>query len=106
MKAAVPHLERSRGCVLVVSSVVAVIQAPGLGGYAPSKAAVEAFADVLRVEASALGLDVGAAYLSLVDTEMLRGFDRSPVGARLHRCQLRLGGRPAPSERQRRWHAV
>jgi NAD(P)-dependent dehydrogenase (short-subunit alcohol dehydrogenase family) len=84
-KAALPHLRSSRGYLLAVSSVVAIVQAPGLGGYAPSKAAVEAFANVLRVEAGVLGVDVGTAYFSLIDTEMLRGFDRSPVGGELHR---------------------
>jgi NAD(P)-dependent dehydrogenase (short-subunit alcohol dehydrogenase family) len=85
VRAALPHLERSDGYVLVVSSVLAVMQAPGFGAYAPSKAAVEAFANVLRVEASVLGIEVGTAYFALVDTEMLRGFDSSPTGGYLYR---------------------
>ena len=57
---------------------------PGWAARA-EQAAVEAFANVLRVEVGALGVDVGTAYFSLIDTEMLRGFDRSPAGAYLHR---------------------
>jgi NAD(P)-dependent dehydrogenase (short-subunit alcohol dehydrogenase family) len=83
VKAALAHLERSNGYVLIVVSALALVQAPGFGAYAPSKAAVEAFANVLRIEASVLGVDVGAAYFSLVDTEMLRGFDASPTGGYL-----------------------
>lgn len=90
VKASLPHLERSRGYVLVVSSVLALVQAPGFGAYGPSKAAVEAFANVLRVEAAVRGIDVGTAYLTLVDTEMMHGFDASPVGAYLHRHLPRL----------------
>jgi NAD(P)-dependent dehydrogenase (short-subunit alcohol dehydrogenase family) len=93
-RAALPHLQSSGGYMLVVSSVLAAVQAPGFGAYAPSKAAIEAFANVLRIEASVLGIDVGTAYFSLVDTDMLRGFESSPTGGHLYRHLPRALRRP------------
>jgi NAD(P)-dependent dehydrogenase (short-subunit alcohol dehydrogenase family) len=92
-RAALSHLERSAGYLQVVASVVALVQAPGLGAYAPTKAAVEAFANVLRLEAAVRGVDVGTAYFSLIDTDMMRGFDESPIGGHLHRSLPPLLGR-------------
>src|SRR4051794_13714553 len=73
VKAAVPHLVASRGYLLLVASVAAVVHAPMLSAYSASKAAVEAFADVIRPELAPHGVDVGCAYFSWIDTEMVRG---------------------------------
>jgi NAD(P)-dependent dehydrogenase (short-subunit alcohol dehydrogenase family) len=40
--------------------------------YAASKAAVEAFANCLRVELAPKGVAVGCAYFSFIDTDMVR----------------------------------
>lgn len=52
-----------------VSSYTAV---PGMASYGASKAGVEQFANVLRMELAHLGVAVGSAHMSLVDTPMLR----------------------------------
>jgi NAD(P)-dependent dehydrogenase (short-subunit alcohol dehydrogenase family) len=44
--------------------------------YGASKSAVEALADALRIEVARLGVTVGCAYLSWVDTDMLRDAER------------------------------
>jgi NAD(P)-dependent dehydrogenase (short-subunit alcohol dehydrogenase family) len=76
IRAALPHLIESRGYALPVASVAAIAHAPLMSAYCASKAGVEAFADSLRVEVQHHGVDVGCAYFSWIDTEMVRGADR------------------------------
>jgi NAD(P)-dependent dehydrogenase (short-subunit alcohol dehydrogenase family) len=54
-----------------------------MSAYCASKAGVEAFADSLRIEVQHHGVDVGCAYFSWIDTEMVRGADRHDFGAHL-----------------------
>ena len=72
VKAALPHLMASRGYVLLVSSAAAFSAMPGLAAYAASKAAVEQFANVLRLEMAAHGVGVGSAHMTWIDTDMVR----------------------------------
>ena len=73
---ALPHLIESRGYALPVASVAAIAHAPLMSAYCASKAGVDAFADSLRTEVQHHGVDVGCAYFSWIDTEMVRGVDR------------------------------
>src|SRR5689334_3419903 len=50
VRAALPAIVERRGYVLVVSSLAAFTAAPGLAPYNASKAAVEQFANALRLE--------------------------------------------------------
>ena len=79
VRACLPHVIERRGYILPVASVAAAIHAPGMSAYAASKAAVEAFSDSLRGEVRHLGVDVGVAYYSWLDTEMVRGADENPA---------------------------
>lgn len=72
VKATLPHLMASRGYVLVVSSAAAFSAMPGLSAYAASKAAVEQFANVLRLEMAPHGVGVGSAHMTWIDTDMVR----------------------------------
>ena len=72
VKAALPHLIASRGYVLIVSSAAAFSPMPGMSAYATSKAAVEQFANVLRLEMTRVGVDVGSAHMLWIDTDMVR----------------------------------
>src|SRR3954468_10143683 len=82
--AAIPHLIERRGYLLVNASVAALLHGPVLGAYGSSKAGVEAMTDSLRVELRHLGVDVGCAYFSWIDTDMVRGGDtEAPAFARL-----------------------
>jgi NAD(P)-dependent dehydrogenase (short-subunit alcohol dehydrogenase family) len=75
-RAALPHLERSRGYVLNIASTAAVMRAPGMSGYCAAKAGVEALSDCLRMEMKPLGVDVGVAYFLFLDTDMVNDGER------------------------------
>jgi NAD(P)-dependent dehydrogenase (short-subunit alcohol dehydrogenase family) len=76
VRAALPRVIERRGYVLQVASVAAIAHAPFMSAYCASKAGVEAFADCLRTEVAHLGVDVGVAYFSWIDTDMVRGADQ------------------------------
>lgn len=78
VRAALPHVIERRGYVLQVASVAAIAHAPFMSAYCASKAGVEAFADCLRTEVAPLGVGVGVAYFSWIDTDMVRGADERP----------------------------
>ena len=72
VRAALPALVRSRGYVLVVSSLAAFAPAPGLAAYNASKAGVEHFANALRLEVAHQGVAVGTAHMSWIDTPLVQ----------------------------------
>lgn len=72
VRATLPAVIESRGYVLIVSSLAAYAAAPGLAPYNASKAAVEHFANALRLEVAHRGVDVGSAHMSWIDTAMVR----------------------------------
>jgi NAD(P)-dependent dehydrogenase (short-subunit alcohol dehydrogenase family) len=72
VRAALPSVIERRGYVLIVSSLAAYAAAPGLAPYNASKAAVEQFANALRLEVAHLGVDVGSARMSWIDTPMVQ----------------------------------
>ena len=55
---AAPHLRRSRGTIVMMSSLAGVVAAPKFGAYAASKFALEAIAMALRSELAADGVRV------------------------------------------------
>lgn len=75
VRAALPHVIERRGYVLQIASLAAVAHAPFMSAYSASKAGVEAFANSLRTEVAHRGVDVGVAYFSWIDTDMVRGAD-------------------------------
>jgi NAD(P)-dependent dehydrogenase (short-subunit alcohol dehydrogenase family) len=96
-KAALPHIEASRGLVIVVSSVAGYTPLIARTGYAASKHAVHGFFDSLRSELAPLGVDVMIACPSFIATNIgvnAIGGDGQPV-----RHQQVTTGRPlAPEE--------
>ncbi|KRF29448.1 short-chain dehydrogenase [Nocardioides sp. Soil805] len=72
VRAALPTIIERRGYVLVVSSLAALAATPGMAAYDASKAGVEHFANALRMEVAHLGVDVGSAHMSWIDTPLLR----------------------------------
>ena len=83
VRAALPSVIERQGYVLVVSSLAAFTASPGMAAYHASKAGAENFANALRLEVSHLGVHVGSAHMSWIDTPMvsearteLSGFDR------------------------------
>jgi NAD(P)-dependent dehydrogenase (short-subunit alcohol dehydrogenase family) len=75
VSAAVGPIVAARGHVLVVSSASALGPTAGMAAYTASKAGVEAFADALSQELRPTGATVGCAYLSWVDTDLVRDVD-------------------------------
>jgi short-subunit dehydrogenase len=70
--ATLPSLIESRGYYLLVSSAAAFTALPGMAAYAASKAGVEQFGNVLRLEVSHTGVQVGLAHMTWIDTDMVR----------------------------------
>jgi NAD(P)-dependent dehydrogenase (short-subunit alcohol dehydrogenase family) len=72
VRAALPALIERKGYVLVVSSLAAYAASPGLVAYHASKAGAEHFANALRPEVAYLGVKVGSAHMSWIDTPMVQ----------------------------------
>jgi NAD(P)-dependent dehydrogenase (short-subunit alcohol dehydrogenase family) len=78
LRAFLPALIASKGYALQIASLAALAPAPMLSAYCASKSGVEAFAETVRTELAWHGVDVGVAYLSWVDTDLVRGADEQP----------------------------
>jgi NAD(P)-dependent dehydrogenase (short-subunit alcohol dehydrogenase family) len=72
MKLAVPHLERSRGNIVNVSSVTGPRSFPGVLAYCVSKAAVDQLTRCAALELAAKGIRVNAVNPGVVVTELHR----------------------------------
>jgi NAD(P)-dependent dehydrogenase (short-subunit alcohol dehydrogenase family) len=72
VRAALSSIIERRGYVLIVSSMAAYAALPGAASYCLSKAGVEHFANALRLEVAHLGVDVGSAHMSWIDTPLVR----------------------------------
>jgi NAD(P)-dependent dehydrogenase (short-subunit alcohol dehydrogenase family) len=81
VRAALPHVMRSRGYVLIVASAAAIVHGPGMAAYSAAKAGAEAFGNSLRAEMHHHGVDVGVAYLLWIATDMVAGADAHPAMA-------------------------
>lgn len=117
VRAALPHVIARRGYVLQIASFAAVAHAPFMSAYSASKAGVEAFANSLRTEVARHGVDVGVAYFSWIDTDMVRGADqREQFGGMRKKIAGPAGGTSSLEdcidgvvdgiERRRRWITV
>ncbi|GHH36291.1 short-chain dehydrogenase [Lentzea cavernae] len=96
VRTALPHLIRSRGYCLVVSSLAAIVHIPGNAAYSAAKAGCEAFADSLRAEVRHLGVDVGTAYFSWISTDMVNSADEHPVFGKLRKGMPGVAGKKYP----------
>ncbi|KAJ4850113.1 hypothetical protein Tsubulata_100585 [Turnera subulata] len=75
---AVPHLRKSKGRIVVISSVMSWYPIARSTFYSASKAAVSAFYETLRVE---FGSDIGITIVTpgVVDSEMTRSIDKGDL---------------------------
>jgi short-subunit dehydrogenase len=69
---AYPHLKRSRGLIVGVSSLAGRIGVPARTTYCASKFAQSGFLEALRIEAADHGVDVTVAFPGVVATEIRR----------------------------------
>lgn len=72
MRAALPHLEAARGCVVNLSSVAGARAFPGIVAYAVSKAAVDQLTRCAALELGPRGVRVNAVNPGVVVTELHR----------------------------------
>ncbi|MGH3520439.1 MAG: SDR family oxidoreductase [Haloechinothrix sp.] len=73
VRAALPRVIERKGYVLVVASLASFTPLGGLSAYTASKAGAESFTRALKMEVAHLGVDVGSAHPSWIDTDMVRG---------------------------------
>jgi NAD(P)-dependent dehydrogenase (short-subunit alcohol dehydrogenase family) len=83
MWAAAPEVAARHGHVVVISSIAAYVLTPGFAAYSASKAAVEQLARCMRIELAPTGATVGVAHFGVIDTEMVRDFERDPITAQI-----------------------
>jgi NAD(P)-dependent dehydrogenase (short-subunit alcohol dehydrogenase family) len=91
VRAALPSIVERQGYVLIVSSAAAYAPLPGAASYNLSKAGVEHFANVLRLEVAHLGVDVGSAHMLWIDTPLVR-----ETKAELSACREMINRMPGP----------
>ena len=80
---ALPHLKKSKGLIVAVSSVAGLVGVPTRTGYAASKHALFGFFDSLRIELEGTGVGVTMIAPDFVLTEIHRralGHDGKPLG--------------------------
>lgn len=78
LRAFLPALVETKGYSLQIASVAALAALPMMAAYCTSKSGVEAFTEAVRTELAPHGVDLGVAYLSWTDTDMVRGADERP----------------------------
>ena len=82
IRACLPHVIERRGYVLPVASMAAILPPVGLGAYGAAKSGVEALgARAAGRDRRASASASGVAYFSWIDTEIVRGADRTELGA-------------------------
>jgi NAD(P)-dependent dehydrogenase (short-subunit alcohol dehydrogenase family) len=69
-RAALPHLEATKGRVALIGSVAALFPAPGLGPYAASKAAVRCIGMALSGELHGTGVSCTTIHPGFVESEI------------------------------------
>ncbi|KAJ1878474.1 hypothetical protein H4R99_002844 [Coemansia sp. RSA 1722] len=75
-----PLLAASRGCVVVVGSVAALVAAPTRSLYSASKHAVEGYFAAFRMEVKHLGISVTMVHPGTVDTDLRKSAVDAPMG--------------------------
>jgi Short-chain dehydrogenases of various substrate specificities len=75
LKYVTPHLERTRGHVMVLSSALSFAPLAAMASYGASKAGVEMLALAYRQEVAHLGVTVGLVHPGWIDTDLVRGAD-------------------------------
>ncbi len=71
---ALPHLVRSKGSIVNISSVGGTAVMPGMSAYAPTKAALDHITRILAAEVGPHGVRVNAVSPGLTETDMAAPF--------------------------------
>jgi NAD(P)-dependent dehydrogenase (short-subunit alcohol dehydrogenase family) len=95
-RAVLAELRRSRGYLLNVASMAAVMHAPMMGPYSSAKAGVEALTDALRLEVAPHGVGVGCAYFGFLDTDLVKASFAQPSTEGMKQAMPDWMRNPAP----------
>ncbi len=66
---AIPHLRRTKGSIVFISSLAGIRGLPGLSAYCSSKMALRAIAESIRLEEKANDIHVGLIYVGITEIE-------------------------------------
>jgi NAD(P)-dependent dehydrogenase (short-subunit alcohol dehydrogenase family)/uncharacterized protein YndB with AHSA1/START domain len=79
IRAALPHLERSRGAVVALGSIAGLMPVPGMAAYAASKHALVGFMETVRIELEESGSSVTLSLVhpGAVDTPLWSNLESS-----------------------------
>jgi len=95
-RAVVGEIIRSRGYLLNISSLSAIVHSPMMGPYTAAKAGVEALTDALRLELAPSGAAVGCAYFGFLDTDLVKAGFAQPSAAAMTDRMPAFMRNPAP----------
>jgi NAD(P)-dependent dehydrogenase (short-subunit alcohol dehydrogenase family) len=95
-RAVIGQITERRGYLLNISSLSALANAPMMGPYASTKAAVEVLTNILRMETAPTGARVGCAYFGFIDTDLVRASFALPSTKVLQSGSPAFINRPAP----------
>jgi meso-butanediol dehydrogenase/(S,S)-butanediol dehydrogenase/diacetyl reductase len=91
---AIPHLAKTRGAVVNISSTLAQASMPGAAAYSGSKAAVERVTTALAVELGPQGIRVNAVAPGLTQTDMSDGIPQEMLDGMVAQTPLGRIGQP------------
>lgn len=80
-RAALPHVKRTKGYLLAISSMAAFVHSPLNGPYVSSKAGVWALCDATRLEVRHHGVGVGSVHPTFFKTTMMDEVQADPAGS-------------------------
>ncbi len=66
---ALPHIIKSKGSIILISSIGAKVGLPGQANYSVTKMGLTAFAQALQIEHKADNIHIGIIYLGFVENE-------------------------------------
>ena len=94
IREAIPHLAKSGGAVVNISSTLAQASTPGAAAYSGTKAAVERITSALAVELGPQGIRLNAVAPGLTKTDMSAGMPEDMVDAMVAQTPLGRIGQP------------
>ena len=68
-KAAIPHLKKTKGHIIITGSVAGFMGLPGFSAYSSTKMALKAISQSLRIELAGSGVHVGLNYVGFVEND-------------------------------------
>jgi NAD(P)-dependent dehydrogenase (short-subunit alcohol dehydrogenase family) len=95
-RAVIGQIMERRGYLLNISSLSTIANAPMMGPYASTKAAVEVLSNILRMETMPSGARVGCAYFGFIDTDLVRASFALPSTQLLQSSSPGFISKPAP----------